>query len=95
MRKSYFAQILKKSWFLLISLFPTISLFRAISLFWAISLFQAISLFRAISTNLKKQFQEMNELITQGFLHTNLRQFGPADKQADTQTREMYTLHKY
>ena len=34
----------------------------------------------------------MNELITQGFLHTNLRQFDPAEGgniQADRQTREM------
>ena len=57
----------RKSWFLLTSLFSAFSLFRA------------ISLYQAITLNVEKQFQEINEFITQSFLNTNLRQFGPVD----------------
>ena len=62
-----------------------------------ISLFPAISLFRAISLNFEKQFQEMKELIIQGFLHTILRQFGSVDggnnfKKTDNQQKYIYRL---
>ena len=60
---------MRKSYFtqILISMFPAILLFRPFSLFLAILL------------NFEKQFHEMNELMTQEFLHTNLGQFGPAE----------------
>ena len=55
---------MRKSYFtqILISMFPAILLFRPFSLFLAILL------------NFEKQFQEMNELMTQELLHTNLGQ---------------------
>ena len=49
MRKSYFAQIMKKILVFAHFVIP------------AISLFPVISLFRAISLNFEEQFQEMNE----------------------------------